>query len=156
MDQVWHELASQFPASLSELVWVREIYTSYLDHAPQLRALTGAIEAVAALRSAQIRQCCVSNSVRAIVDRNLEVIGVASYLEFSISRDDVVRGKPDPAPYLLACERLALAPDEVLVVEDSDTGVAAGRAAGCRVMRVGNGYGDFAAIVAAVLPPAYV
>jgi HAD superfamily hydrolase (TIGR01509 family) len=154
MDRVWRELAPRFPATLSEAVWMREICASYLHHAPRLRALPGALEALAELRNARIRQCCVSNSVRAIVDRNLEVIGAACYLDFSVSRDDVLHGKPDPEPYRLACERLALAPSDVLVVEDSSTGIAAGRAAGCRVMRVGNVSGDFAAIVAAVLQAA--
>jgi HAD superfamily hydrolase (TIGR01509 family) len=156
MDRVWHELASFYPATLSEAAWMQEICASYLHHAPRLRAIPGALEALAELRDAGIRQCCVSNSVRAIVDRNLRVIGAAAYLEFSISRDDVAYGKPDQAPYRLACERLMLAPDEVLVVEDSGTGVAAGRAAGCRVMRVGKGECDFAAIVAAAAQPAGV
>jgi HAD superfamily hydrolase (TIGR01509 family) len=156
MDRVWHELASLYPATLSEAAWMQQICASYLHHAPRLRAIPGALEALAELRDAGVRQCCVSNSVRAIVDRNLQIIGAAAYLEFSISRDDVACGKPDPAPYRLACERLALAPDEVLVVEDSGTGVAAGRAAGCRVMRVGHGECDFAAIVAAVVQPAGV
>jgi HAD superfamily hydrolase (TIGR01509 family) len=156
MDRVWRELASFYPATLSEAAWMQEICASYLHHAPQLRAIPGALKALAELRDAGVRQCCVSNSVRAIVDRNLQVIGAVAYLEFSISRDDVAYGKPDPAPYQLACKRLALAPDEVLVVEDSSTGVAAGRAAGCRVMRVGSGECDFAAIVAAVVQPAGV
>jgi len=153
MDQVWRELAPRYPATLSNAIWMQENCAAYLHHAAQLRALPGALEALAELHSAGIRQCCVSNSVRTIVDRNLQVIGAAAYLEFSISRNDVAHGKPDPAPYLLACERLALAPDEVLVVEDSATGLAAGRAAGCRVMRVGSADGDFAAIVAAVVRP---
>jgi HAD superfamily hydrolase (TIGR01509 family) len=153
MDQVWRELGPLHPATLSEAAWMQEICAAYLRHAHRLRALPGALDALERLRRSGIRQCCVSNSVRAIVDRNLEVIGAAAYLEFSISRDDVVHGKPDPAPYRLACARLGLEPHEVLVVEDSDTGVAAGRAAGCRVMRVGGGPGDFAAIIAAVAAP---
>ena len=153
MDQVWHELAPRYPATLSNAVWMQENCAAYLHRAARLRALPGALEALAELHEAGIRQCCVSNSQRTIVDRNLQVIGAIAYLEFSISRDDVAHGKPDPAPYRLACERLALAPAEVHVAEDSDTGIAAGRAAGCRVMRVGRGDGDFAAIVAAVVRP---
>ncbi len=153
MDRVWDVLASQYPAGLSEAAWMREICARYLGHTQRLRACPGALEALVQLGQAGVRQCCVSNSVRAIVDRNLEVIGATPWLEFSLSRDDVVRGKPDPAPYTLACERLGLAPAQVLVVEDSDSGVAAGRAAGCRVIRVAC-EGDFAAVVAAATPQA--
>lgn len=42
--------------------------------------------------------------------------------------------KPSPEPYLLAAERLGAR--QPLVVEDSDAGVAAGRAAGFEVLRV--------------------
>lgn len=44
--------------------------------------------------------------------------------------------KPDPAPYLLACRRLEVAPDEALVIEDGRYGIESATAAGCLVMRV--------------------
>ena len=47
-------------------------------------------------------------------------IGALPFLEFALSRDDVARGKPDPAPYQEACRRLQLPAADVLVVEDSD------------------------------------
>ncbi|MBV9750738.1 MAG: HAD-IA family hydrolase, partial [Acetobacteraceae bacterium] len=36
-----------------------------------------------------------------------------------VAAEDVPRGKPDPAGYLLACQRLAVQPADCLVVEDS-------------------------------------
>lgn len=51
-----------------------------------------------------------------------------------LSQDDVTRGKPDPQPYLLAAERLGLPPEELLVLEDTDVGVASAKAAGARVV----------------------
>ena len=53
-----------------------------------------------------------------------------------ITGADVRRGKPDPDGYLQAAERLGFAPAECLVVEDAPAGVAAGRAAGMRVVAV--------------------
>jgi sugar-phosphatase len=53
-----------------------------------------------------------------------------------ISADDVVRGKPEPEPYLLAAEKMGLQPDRCLVVEDSSGGIRAGLAAGMRVIGV--------------------
>ncbi|HTY71609.1 MAG TPA: HAD-IA family hydrolase [Actinomycetes bacterium] len=46
-----------------------------------------------------------------------------------VTADDVVRGKPDPQPYLLAAERLGVPPTSCVVVEDAPAGVAAARAA---------------------------
>jgi sugar-phosphatase len=51
-----------------------------------------------------------------------------------ISGDDVRTGKPDPEGYLLAARALRVAPARCLVVEDTPAGVAAGLAAGMRVL----------------------
>lgn len=53
-----------------------------------------------------------------------------------ISADMVEHGKPDPEPYLRGAELLGLTPANCVVVEDSPSGVGAGRRAGCRVLGV--------------------
>jgi sugar-phosphatase len=50
-----------------------------------------------------------------------------------ITTDDIPRGKPDPAGYLLAAELLGVPIETCLVVEDAEAGVLAGRAAGAPV-----------------------
>ena len=54
----------------------------------------------------------------------------------TITPDLVTRGKPDPEAYLVAAERLSAGPRECVVIEDAPAGVAAGRAAGMRVVAV--------------------
>lgn len=54
--------------------------------------------------------------------------------ELLISSDGLQRGKPDPECFLLAAQRLAVAPDRCLVLEDAPAGIAAGRAAGAKVL----------------------
>lgn len=58
----------------------------------------------------------------------LGAAGIAPPLLFTF--EDVERGKPDPEGYLLAAKALDVDPAECLVVEDSEPGLAAGRAAG--------------------------
>ena len=53
-----------------------------------------------------------------------------------MTADDVPRGKPDPAPYLLAAEKLGVPPERCLAVEDAPAGIASARAAGCQVLAV--------------------
>ncbi|WP_245961607.1 HAD-IA family hydrolase [Quadrisphaera granulorum] len=53
-----------------------------------------------------------------------------------VTASDVERGKPDPAPYLLAAQRLGVDPSRCLVVEDAPAGITAGRAAGCATIAV--------------------
>lgn len=51
-----------------------------------------------------------------------------------VTAEDAGVGKPDPAPYLVAAERLGVAPGECLVLEDAPLGVAAGIGAGMEVI----------------------
>jgi HAD superfamily hydrolase (TIGR01509 family) len=151
MDQVWQLLRASYPVNLTEQEWDQAITRAYLARAPQLRAFPGALETLAELQRAGIRQCCVSNSPRAIVAANLEAIGAAQFFAFAITRNDVVHGKPDPEPYREACARLQSAPAEVLVVEDSATGIASARAAGCPVVHFGAEFAGYPEVLSTVL-----
>lgn len=53
-----------------------------------------------------------------------------------VTADDVQRGKPAPDPYLLAAERLGVAPADCLIIEDAPAGVEAAKAAGAQVIAV--------------------
>ncbi len=53
--------------------------------------------------------------------------------EIIVTAEDVEKGKPDPACYLLAARRLGVDPARCLVFEDAPAGIAAGSAAGCDV-----------------------
>jgi len=136
MGDVWRALRTFYPGGLSEQRWADEIIDTYIARAPSLRPMPGALETMRELHARGIPQACVSNSERRVVDANLEALGILELIEFSISRDDVTAGKPDPAPYLEACRRLGVAPGDVLAVEDSDPGTQSAQAAGLKILRV--------------------
>lgn len=54
----------------------------------------------------------------------------------TVTADDVTRGKPDPAPYLLGAARLGVDARRCLVVEDATSGVRSGLAAGAATLGV--------------------
>jgi beta-phosphoglucomutase-like phosphatase (HAD superfamily) len=58
------------------------------------------------------------------------------FFKFTISADDVIRTKPFPDPYLEAAKRMGLAPGDTVVFEDSLTGIASAKSAGCAVVAV--------------------
>ena len=60
--------------------------------------------------------------------------------KYMVTADDVVNGKPSPEPYLNGAALLGVAPADCLVFEDTPAGVAAARAAGMRVVALGNTY----------------
>ena len=52
------------------------------------------------------------------------------YLDFVLTREDYQHTKPHPEPYLTAMARHDLRPEDCIVVEDSERGLAAATAAG--------------------------
>lgn len=55
----------------------------------------------------------------------------------AVTAEDVVHSKPNPEGFLTAAAALGVAPEDCVVFEDSAAGVAAGLAAGMRVVGVG-------------------
>jgi HAD superfamily hydrolase (TIGR01509 family) len=80
----------------------------------------------------------VSSSFRLEVEPALAAAGIRDRFRTLVFGDDVRKLKPHPEPYLLGASRLNA--ERPLVVEDSDTGAAAGQAAGFEVLRVASAY----------------
>ena len=97
----------------------------------EVRARPGAVELMNGLREMdEVRLGLASNSPRRLVDTALATAGMTDAFDAIVTSDDVTHPKPAPDIYLLACERLGVAPSDALALEDSASGVAAAKAAG--------------------------
>jgi len=100
------------------------------------RALPGAMDAVRKLKQRGLKTAIASSSpmplIRAVVDRFV----LGHWLDVLHSGIDETRGKPAPDVFLTTAGKLGVDPARCLVVEDAPAGVAAGRAAGMRVIAV--------------------
>ena len=94
----------------------------------------GAARLLADLEAAGVPCALVTASSRVIMDAVLKVTGLS--FGVTVCGEDVLRGKPDPEPYLRAAALLGVPPTGCVVLEDSPTGIAAARAAGCPVIAV--------------------
>lgn len=77
----------------------------------------------------------VTSAPMALALRRMEAAGIPRP-EVMVTAEDVSSGKPNPDCYLLAAQRLQVAPGECLVFEDAQAGIKAGEAAGMDVMVV--------------------
>ena len=127
---VWKVLSQRFPASVNFSEWTGQINEFYSAHSSTLTVIPHASEVIHRLYISGIKQVAVSNSNRSIVDINLAAIGASNLMSFSLSLDDVERGKPDPFPYKLVTKKLGLKPHEILAVEDSNSGITSAVLAG--------------------------
>jgi HAD superfamily hydrolase (TIGR01509 family) len=122
------------PASREEVGrWLVDGMTSLLMSRP-LTALPGARELLAEVSAAGVPHALVTSSERPIMDAVLARLGVA--FDATVCADDVIRGKPDPEPYLRAAGLLGADPRSCVALEDSPNGVASAEAAGCRLIAV--------------------
>lgn len=83
-------------------------------------------------------QACglVTSGNRRGVQAILQNLGWTDAFGTIVTGDDVNKGKPDPAPYLLAAERLQVKPQDCIAFEDTADGLASARAAGMRTCDV--------------------
>ena len=122
------------PASREEVGrWLVEGMTSLLA-SRELITMPGARELLAEVRAARIPHALVTSSERPIMDAVLKQLGVS--FNATVCADDVLRGKPDPEPYLRAASLLGADPRSCVALEDSPNGVASAEAAGCRLIAV--------------------
>jgi HAD superfamily hydrolase (TIGR01509 family) len=94
----------------------------------RLQAMSG-IEKV--LDDLNVPYCLASGSSPTRVGRSLEIVGLAQHFENRIFTTTMVKhGKPAPDIFLHTAKAMNAVPEECLVIEDSTTGVTAGKAAG--------------------------
>ena len=97
-------------------------------------------ELVDSLRAAGVRLAVASSSPRAAIDALLVAIGLASAFDAVVSGEEVAEGKPAPDIFRLAAERLDVATEECVVIEDSPHGLDGARRAGMRTIAVRTRY----------------
>lgn len=106
------------------------------DFSRPFPGVVGALDALAARAPLAV----VTNKAAGLSERLLDALALAPFFETVVGRDTAAKPKPDAAPAVLACERMARAPRDALFVGDSDTDVGCARAAGCPVVVYRHGY----------------
>ena len=79
-----------------------------------------------------------SGSPGTLIDAALDSNAWRNLFRVVLSSDEVAHGKPEPDVYLEVIHRLRVEPDESVVVEDSGSGILAGKASGAMVIAVPN------------------
>jgi HAD superfamily hydrolase (TIGR01509 family) len=126
-DQAFHATAAQVRAALQ-----RD------GTEPVFPLKTGAATLLQALHDAGV-PCAVASSSRVAEIRHRlghADVDVLKYFKAVSGGDEVTRGKPDPALYLLAAARLGVEPEDCIAFEDSENGARAAQSAGIRVVIV--------------------
>jgi len=108
-----------------------ELETRETADAAGSQALPGAAELLDGLSNSRL--AVVTSGTAPVARARLAATGLQPPAVF-VTADQLAMGKPDPEPYRTAAERLGVPAEQCLVIEDAPAGIAAGRAAGARVL----------------------
>ncbi|HEX2912309.1 MAG TPA: HAD family phosphatase [Chloroflexia bacterium] len=108
----------------------REAARQGVEPLPGVRAL------MKDLHAAGYKQAIGSSAPRGNLELIMELTGLEHYFEAMVGQEDTSRGKPDPQVFLVAAQKLNVAPDKCLVLEDAIAGVQAAKAGGMKCIAV--------------------
>jgi HAD superfamily hydrolase (TIGR01509 family) len=107
----------------------------YYEVLPELKAVPEVLEHIEASHG-HIPFAVVSGSTRESVTASLKLLGVLDKFDTLVCAGDYTKSKPDPEPFLIAAERLGVAPEDCLVFEDTEMGIQAATAAGMASVKI--------------------
>lgn len=114
----------------AEVAWVER---GEIEDVDGVVPIAGAVDFVK--RLPPDRWAVVTSATVPLAEARLKAAGVTPPA-LMITAEQVERGKPDPAGYRLAAERLGVDIADCLVFEDAEAGIRAGEAAGAGVVAV--------------------
>lgn len=97
-----------------------------------ISSIPGAKELISQLKNRQFLLGIASSSIIPFIELVLSELGLKDRFDTIVSAEEVERGKPDPAIFLLVAKKLKVRPEECVVIEDGINGMIAARRAGMK------------------------
>ena len=129
---MWGKIAEDYHLDRS-LEWLNARAAKALKNILEKKgydSVNGACELVRALNQEGYMLAVASSSPMAAIEKNIRDLGIIDCFHKLVSGESVDNPKPAPDVFLEAARQLGVAPGECIVVEDSDNGCKAARAAG--------------------------
>jgi HAD superfamily hydrolase (TIGR01509 family) len=104
--------------------------------AGELKLVPGFAEFLSQLDTIGLPSAVASSGSRGRVEQSLAAFNIRDRFRAVMTAEDVGRGKPDPALFLLAAQALQVEPDRILVCEDAVAGVVAAKSAGMKCVGI--------------------
>ncbi len=109
--------------------------------AEHIAPMPGLSELIASLKEEGFRLVLASSASRKKIGIVLRKLGLGRAFEAMVSgEDEIEHGKPAPDIFLAAAQRIGVAPEDCLVLEDAKNGVEAAKAAGMSCIGVHNSF----------------
>ncbi|MDR0768512.1 MAG: HAD family phosphatase [Dysgonamonadaceae bacterium] len=157
-DRFWNKAGKEYHSGVENLeklikgTTLSNIMSRYFSHLPddkqkeleaanhafdlqlEMNTIPGALEFLVESKKAGIKTGLVTSSDNEKLTSVFRKLSIRQYFDTVVSADRITAGKPDPMCYLLAAKDLNIPPENCYVFEDSFSGIAAGNAAGMKVV----------------------
>ncbi|MEF2968941.1 HAD family phosphatase [Paenibacillus sp. M1] len=143
------------------VIQVRQFSASAMLEVEKRRSaqpIPGLPEFLASCQDAGIKLGVVTSDTTSEALKHLEWLGISGAFGSVVGRDRVVKGKPDPEMARLAMRELGIAPEECVVIGDSNADMVMGKQAGA-ILKIGiapDGSGDGYLLDADLIVPGYI
>lgn len=115
-------------------------YRQKIEELGELSLSAHLSEFLSKLQEQEIAVGLVTGAPKSEVEYILAKLDLTQYFDIIVTGDDLSASKPEPAPYLLAAERLNLQPSECLAIEDNPVGIEAAKRANIQVVGIAKTY----------------
>lgn len=132
---IWTQLKKEFKLQQpmeTLMTGESQSYFSFLQSTPSLQPTPGFLPFIEQLRDSPALLAVGSSASRKRIDMILDRLKIVEYFSVIVCGHDVTNGKPAPDIFLLAAQRLGVAPSACVVIEDATHGVIAAKRAGMK------------------------
>jgi len=135
-NMTWLKNRCDLDKSVGELcedreLWIKTIYDELTEVMP------GTEQLIKKIHNTDLKQAIASGAPMTAINKVVNRFKWGEYFDELVSADHVDHvGKPDPGIYLYTASALKVQPEECLVFEDAENGVAAAKAAGMKCIAV--------------------
>lgn len=137
----WTAVKKNFPIgsySVDDLIALnRARYNDLIEEGGFPRLVPGVVAFIDRIKD-KAKITVASSASRHTINRVFEKHSLGQYFSTFTSAEEVAFGKPDPAVFLKAAEKLDVVPEACVVIEDSESGVHAAKAANMRCIGFAN------------------
>ncbi len=123
-------------AEIARISLAKEENYRRLARTKGLELLPGAAYWLERLKSDGWMQALATSAPKGNIDAVFVALGIEKFFDAVISSEEVKAGKPAPDVFLAAAEKLKVAPERCIVIEDAPAGIEAARRAGMKSIGV--------------------
>ena len=118
---VLNSLLFNINVSLTELSKLKD--RLFIENIKKLKVVEGVYDIIKSIRLTGHKLCIVTNCNKIVAEEIIKYIQIEHLIDFIISSEDSVKGKPHSDPYINAISKYNIRPDKCIIFEDSKSGI---------------------------------